>query len=553
VRTDRTVRDLWYKDAIVYGLDVETFADGDGDGVGDFKGLTERLGYLAGLGVSCLWLMPFYPTPNRDNGYDITDYYDVDPRLGTLGDFVQFSHEAKGYGLRVVVDLVLNHTSDEHPWFQAARKDPKSPYRDWYVWAKKKPPHPEKGVVFPGVQKTIWTWDRAARAYYYHRFYDFQPDLNVTTPAVREEMQRIMGFWLQLGVSGFRVDAAPFLIESYGVPGHEKDDPFVHLKEMHDFLSWREGDAVMLAEANVGTDKLLDYFGDGDRMQLLYNFPVNQQLFLALVRGEAAPLVKALKELPPLPEAGQWATFLRNADEIDLGRLSDEERAEVYAACGPEKSMQLYDRGVRRRLAPMLNGDSRKIALAFSLLFSLPGTPIVYYGDELGMGDDLSLPERNSVRTPMQWSGEVNGGFSTAPRDKLVRPVISGGPYGYENLNVVWAQRDLDSTLNKVERLMRTYKQCPELGWGKWRTVEADSPAVLAHRSDWRNESILVVHNLGQSPCTVTLKDAAEEPTRVVELISDGAYQDILDTAHPILLEGYGYRWFRLAGKGRPD
>jgi maltose alpha-D-glucosyltransferase/alpha-amylase len=545
------VRDLWYKSAVVYELDVETFADSNGDGVGDFAGLTARLPYLAGLGVTCLWLMPFYPSPNRDDGYDVTDYYAVDPRYGSLGDFVQFTHEASRHGLRLIVDLVVNHTSDQHPWFQAARSDPKSPFRDWYVWSRKKPADAHKGVVFPGVQEAIWSWDKKARAYYHHRFYRFQPDLNVANPAVREEIQRIMGFWLQLGVHGFRIDGAPFLIEhTDGDHGFPKVDPFQYLIDMRAFMQWRQGDAVLLGEANVSMDEIDDYFGDGDRLHMLFNFYVNQRLWLALVRGDARPLRDAVAALPDLPEVGQWGSFLRNHDEIDLGRLTDEERQEVYAATGPEPDMQLYDRGVRRRLATMLNGNSRKIELAFSLMFSLPGTPVIYYGDEIGMAENLSLPERMSVRTPMQWSGEPNGGFSTA-RGKLVRPVLSEGPYGYQHVNVVRQQRDTDSIANHVERLIRTYKQCPAVGWGKPRLVVCDQPGVLALRFDWRGECVLVLHNLAEAPCVARLEKAAEPDERLIELLSDGDYAEVGHAGDAIALEGYGYRWFWVDGEGR--
>ncbi|MBV9787334.1 MAG: trehalose synthase, partial [Chloroflexi bacterium] len=327
--------DRWYENAIIYCLDVDTFQDGDDDGVGDFKGLTKRLDYLVGLGITCLWLLPFYPSPNRDNGYDITDYYNVDPRLGTLGDFVEFMREARERGIRVIVDLVVNHTSDQHPWFQAACRDPHSKYRDFYVWSEEKPADAHEGVVFPGQQDSIWTYNKDARAYYFHRFYEHQPDLNISNPAVTEEIRKIMGFWLELGVSGFRVDAAPFLIEMKGIKGADVDDPYLYLKEMHEFLTVRRGDAIMLAEANVAPEEIAKYTGDGDKMDMLFNFLVNQQLFLALARGKAQPLIKSLNALPQIPKWCQWASFLRNHDEIDLGRLSDKERQEVFAQFGP--------------------------------------------------------------------------------------------------------------------------------------------------------------------------------------------------------------------------
>ena len=545
------MRDLWYKSAVVYGLDVETFADGNGDGIGDFVGLTSRLAYLAGLGVNCLWLLPFYPTPNRDNGYDITDYCSVDPRLGTLADFVQFTHEAEEYGIRVVVDLVLNHTSDQHPWFKSARSSRTSPYRDWYVWSDTKPPDADKGIVFPGVQKSIWSWDKQARAYYYHRFYEFQPDLNILNPAVREEFQRIMGLWLQLGVSGFRVDAAPFLIEHMGkgAPDQEHIDPFAHIEEMRDFLQWRLGDAVLLAEANVPMDTIGAYFGNGNRMHILYNFAVNRNLFLALAKGSSEPLVKALEDLPPLPETGQWGTFLRNADETDFSQLAPEDMALLLDVYGPDPKMRIFDRGVRRRLAPMLGGNPRRINLAFALMFGLPGTPVIYYGDEIGMGEDMSLPERNPVRTPMQWTGEANGGFAPATAKKLIRPVIDGGPYGYQAVNVAWSQRDPDSIVNHVEKLIRTYKQLPSLGWGKWRVLKTDAPTVLALHYEWRGERVMTLANVAEQPCTLRIAEGNRDPWSLREVIADGEYAPVPDTGQSILIEGYGYRWFRVGGE----
>ncbi|HET9200329.1 MAG TPA: alpha-amylase family protein, partial [Dehalococcoidia bacterium] len=382
--------DRWYKNAIVYCLDVETFQDSDGDGVGDFQGLVSRLDYLWSLGVSCVWLLPFYPSPNRDNGYDVIDYYGVDPRLGNLGDAAEFLQGANERGIKVIIDLVVNHTSDQHPWFEAAR-DRDSQYREYYVWSDEEPADAEEGVVFPGVQESTWTFDEKAGAYYHHRFYKHQPDLNIGNQKVRQEIRRIMGFWLALGVSGFRIDAAPFLIE---LPSAGKDDlTFEYLDDFYGFLSWHSAGAILLAEANVTHDQVLEYFGDGDRMQMIFNFFLNQHVFLALARGEAEPIVRALKKQPNIPPTAQWANFLRNHDEIDLGRLTEKERQECFEAFGPEPYMQLYERGVRRRLAPMLGGDRRRIEMAFSLAFSLPGTPVIWYGDEIGMGEDLSLPE----------------------------------------------------------------------------------------------------------------------------------------------------------------
>ena len=380
------IDDLWYKNAVIYCLDVETFQDGNGDGIGDLEGLQRRLDYLHGLGVTCIWLQPFYASPNRDNGYDVADYYSVHDRHGSLGDFVSVMQHARALGLRVIVDLVVSHTSVDHPWFQAARADRRSPYRDWYVWSDERPKNHKDGIVFPGTQKTNWTWDRQAGQFYFHRFYKHQADLNTWNPHVRAEIKKIMGFWLQLGVSGFRMDAVPFLIERKGA-GVEDQKDYGLLKEMRDFLQWRTGDAILLAEANVPADESMAYFGDeGDHLQMMLNFPVNQRLFHALATGDIEPLVGALEDTRRRPANAQWVQFLRSHDELDLGRLPDDQRQAVFDAFAPEPTMQLYERGIRRRLAPMLGDDRRRLEFAFGLLMSLPGTPMLQYGDEIGMG-----------------------------------------------------------------------------------------------------------------------------------------------------------------------
>ena len=428
------INDLWYKNAVIYCLNVETFMDTSGDGCGDFEGLARRLDYLAGLGVTCLWLQPFYPSPNRDNGYDISDFYGVHPKHGTPGDFVEFINHAKALGLRVIIDFVVNHTSDAHPWFQSACADPRSPFRDWYVWADERPKDYDKGMVFPGTQKSTWTFNDTAGRWYFHRFYDHQPDLDTHNPTVRHEITKIMGYWLELGISGFRMDAAPFIIAKKGTAIPTERD-FGLLHELRQFLQWRCRDAVLLAEANVPPDESLEYFGaEGDRLQLMLNFPVNQRLFYALATGDIGPLTWALQQTSKKPDAAQWVHFLRSHDELDLGRLSADQRAAVFKEFAPDKSMQLYDRGIRRRLAPMLKNDRRRLELAFSLLFSLPGTPMMQYGDEIGMGDDLTMEERECARSPMQWTNEPHAGFSKAER--TVRPVISDEIYGYETVNV---------------------------------------------------------------------------------------------------------------------
>jgi len=540
------IDDLWYKNAVVYCLDVKTFQDSNHDGVGDFEGLARRLPYLSGIGVGAIWLLPFYPSPRRDNGYDITDYYGVDPAMGSLGDFVDFTHEAKKHGIRVLVDLVVNHTSDQHPWFKAAVKDPGSPYRDWYIWSKRKPRGAHEGMVFPGVQSSTWTYHPKARAYYFHRFYDFQPDLNIDHPQVQEEVRRIMGFWLQLGVSGFRMDAVPFVIQKKG-PIQRHPEQFRILQGLRSFLQWRTGDAIILGEANVLPKEDRQYFGDeADRMHMMFNFQVNQSVFYALASGDPRPLCKALERTRISEETSQWAHFLRNNDELDLGRLTEEQRRTVFSQFGPEKTMQLYDRGIRRRLAPMFNGDRRRLELAYSLLFTLPGTPVIRYGDELGMGEDLSLPERSAVRTPMQWSTEVNAGFSTARRPVL--PVVSDGPFAYDRVNVADQKRDPTSLLNWTERIIRARKECPEVGWGTWKVLPTSAPSVLALRYDWRNNAVLFLHNLDPNALSVTFGAGSANGAFLANVLSDDHSRANGRGQHRVELEGYGYRWFRVGG-----
>lgn len=539
------IQDLWYKHAVIYCLDVEKYLDFNGDGVGDFAGLADRLDYLVGLGVTCLWLQPFYPSPNKDNGYDVSDYYGVHPKHGTLGKFVEFMNYAQQLGLRVIVDLVVNHASSKHPWFQDARRSESSEYRDWFVWSKKRPKDHDQGMVFPGVQKTTWTYDERAKSYYFHRFYEFQPDLDTHNPRVREEIQRIMGFWLQLGVSGFRMDAVPFLIERKGA-GVTPTKDYELLHEMRDFLQWRCRDAVLLAEANVPPGESLKYFGErGDRLQMMLNFPVNQRLFYALATGDLEPLVKALEETRSIPKAAQWVNFLRSHDELDLGRLTDKQRQRTFEAFAPEPGMQLYGRGIRRRLAPMLNNDRRRLELAFSLLFTLPGTPMLQYGDEIGLGDDLSLPERECARTPMQWSDEPHGGFTTARRP--VRPVIDDPIYGYQRVSVAEQRRDPDSMLNWMIRAIRTRKECPEISWGAWKLLGSDADDVLVMRYEYEGRAVLTAHNFGEQPRAVTLSARDVGSDTLVDMLAPGR-STAANGKHVLELEPHCYRWYRAGG-----
>lgn len=547
----KTMQTFWYKNALVYSLDVETFMDSDGDGVGDFQGLTDSLDYLAGLGINCLWLLPFYPSPNRDNGYDVMNYYDVDPRLGTLGDFVEFMHQARDRGIRVLVDLVVNHTSIEHPWFQSARQEKNSKYRDYYVWSDDPQPNPDL-IAFPTQEDSIWEYDKQAGAYYLHHFYKEQPDLNIGNPDVQDEILRIMGFWLQLGVSGFRIDAAPFLIEEVGIDGVSSNDLKQFLERMREFLAARRTDAILLAEANVTSDQIPVYFDQGDRMHMLFNFLLNQHLFLALARQDATILKDGLKTLPCIPPNAQWLNFVRHHDELTLDHLSDAQRQEVFAAFAPEETMQIFGRGIRRRLPPMMQNDRRRIEMTYSLAFTLPGAPLLRYGDEIGMGDDLSLEGRESVRTPMQWSDDLNGGFSTASPDALAHPVISEGEYGYQQTNVAFEQRDPTSFLNWMEHLVRTRRQCPEFGAGRWRILETDDPAVFAHACELDEATVVALHNLSDRPCNVTLQELPHQ--HLMEVFGDNfslarhdqKYQPLDKNSHTIPINGYGYRWFRI-------
>ena len=537
------IEDLWYKNAVIYSLDLETFKDGNGDGTGDFEGLCNRLPYLHALGVDTIWLAPFQPTPNRDNGYDIADYYGVDARHGSSGDFVAFMHQAKKLGIKVIIDLVVNHSSDQHPWFKDACSSRDALHRDWYVWSDKKPKNWNKGMVFPGVQESTWTYEKKTKSYFFHRFFSYQPDLNTANPLVRKEIQNIMGYWLQLGVSGFRVDAVPFILESPAIGGKEQVLKFEYLNEMRRFLQWRSGNSVLLGEANVLPEETKNYFGEnGDGIHLMFNFFVNQHLFYALATGDTLPLAEALEQTRYEVPTCQWAHFLRNHDELDLGRLTEEQRQKVFERFGPDPSMQLYDRGIRRRVAPML-GSRQQQELAYSVMFSLPGTPVIRYGDEIGMGDDLTLQERAAVRTPMQWSAEKGAGFSTG--DKLVHPVIDKGFFSYEHVNVEAQRRDPDSLLNWTTALIRLRKECPEIGWGKWKLIDTKNPAVLGMCYTWEGRSVLTFHNFSDKPAEITVPAKIVDKGSLADLMKNEAFDADERNRFTIPLWSYGYRWLR--------
>jgi maltose alpha-D-glucosyltransferase/alpha-amylase len=541
--------DVWWKNAIFYCLDVETFQDSDGDGIGDFRGLAQRLDYLSGLGVTCLWLMPFYPSPNRDDGYDITDYYAVDSRLGSLGDFVEFARTARDRGMRVIADLVVNHTSDQHPWFQASRSDPKSPYRDWYVWRDEIPKGGPDGLVFPDKEDSNWEWDKQASQYYLHRFYKHQPDLNIANPRVREEIRKIIGFWLELGLSGFRVDAVPFLLETGGISESTDIEPHDWLRDLRAFLGRRLGPAMLLGEVNLPYEDVHRFFGgeEGNELNMCLNFNLNQAFALALVRQDAGTLVHSLRSMPTLHEDNGWANFVRNHDEWSLDKLTEAERQEVFKAFGPKEDMQLFGRGLRRRLPTMLKGDQARIRMAYSLTFSLPGAPVLFYGEELGMAENLAIPGRLSVRAPMQWSDGENGGFSTAPPHKLRRPLVEGPKWGARANNAADQQRDPDSLLSWMERLIRRRRETPEIAFGTWSFVPVPQASVLAMRYDWGARSVLVIHNLGAKAVKISVQlEPAPGPDGIVELFGEGAFSCSKAGSLSVELGGYGCRWLRL-------
>ncbi|WP_018637814.1 alpha-amylase family protein [Parafrankia elaeagni] len=559
--------DLWWKTAVVYCLDVETFSDSDGDGCGDFRGLSQRLDHLHELGVTCLWLMPFYPSPDRDDGYDITDFYGVDPRLGTHGDLVEFLRLARDRGIRVIIDLVVNHTSDQHPWFRSARSSRDSPYRDFYVWRDEPPEDGPSDVVFPDKEDSVWQYDEEAGQYYLHRFYKHQPDLDVTSPDVRDEIARVLGFWLELGVSGFRVDAVPFLLETAGaLDAEDLPNPHDFLRDLRAFLSRRSGEAILLGEVNLPYPELRTFFGDedGDELTMCFDFPGMQQLYLAMAREDASVLATTLRERPAAPKDGHWATFVRNHDELTLDKLSDDERGEVFAAFGPDPSMQLYDRGLRRRLPPMLDGDPARLRLVYSLLFALPGTPTLFYGEEIGMGENLAAEGRLAVRTPMQWTDGPNGGFSAVEPDHLVGPVVEGD-FAPAKVNVAAQQDDPDSLLSWFTAMIRVYRRCPELAWGDGAVLDCPgAPALFVHRSDLDGQTVVTVHNLGREPVATRLALAGvESGDRLTQLAGSGGFRGSHGSggsggdltagdggAVDLDLAGYGYCWLRIRRRG---
>ncbi|MFC6358748.1 alpha-amylase family protein [Luteococcus peritonei] len=550
--------DLWWKNGVFYCAPVQAFLDTDGDGTGDLPGMTRRIDYLADLGVTVLWLMPFYPSGGVDDGYDVTDFYGVDPRYGNLGDFVELVQTAQSRGIRVIIDFVMNHTSDQHPWFKESRKSVDNPYRDHYVWRSSTPPDTSEAVVFPDVEDSLWELDERTGEYYLHNFYRQQPDLNVANPVVREEITKVMGFWLQLGVSGFRVDAVPFMFSRDDLPAEESRfqyDPHEALRHLRSFCQRKGADIVLLGEVNVPFAEQKKFFGgsDGDELTMQFDFIGMQAFWLSLARQDARPLAKALRRRPETDVVSQYANFVRNHDELTLDKLTESERQEVFQAFGPDPDMQIYERGLRRRLPTMLQGDPRRIKMAYSLMFSLPGTPTLFYGEEIGMGENLDVEGRYAVRTPMQWNDEPLGGFSTARPSRLVRP-LPGGGYGPEHVNVASQRRDPDSLWRFIRKLVRVRRQSPEVGFGDYTELRCSDNHVLAHAVQVDDWSLVAVHNFSPEATTVRLDlepTASGRPAilSLVDLLSDRcivADVDVLD----LEVAGYDHHWFRVHREG---
>ena len=495
---------LWYKNAIFYEVYVRAFYDSNGDGHGDLAGLIQKLDYLQNLGVDCIWLLPIYPSPLRDDGYDIADYYNILPTYGDLNDFKELVRQAHDRGMRVITDLVMNHTSDQHPWFQAARSSRTSPYRDYYVWSDTDQKYKDARIIFLDTEKSNWAWDEAAGQYYWHRFYSSQPDLNYDNPAVREEMKKIIRFWMDMGIDGFRADAVPYLFEREGTNCENLPETHAYLKEVRAFLDQHYPDAILLGEANQWPEDVLPYFGNGDELHMNFHFPLMPRLYMALKKEDKAPLEWVFERTPAIPENCQWCTFLRNHDELTLEMVTPEEREFMWREYAPDPKMRL-NLGIRRRLAPLLENDQRRIRLLYSMLFSFPGTPIIYYGDEIGMGDNIELFDRNGVRTPMQWEASPSAGFSAAPPSHWYAPVISTPPFDPQQVNVADQIQRSDSLYHFLKHLITLRKNHPELASGETRWIDTGLQSVVAV---WRKEGerwLCAVHNLADKVQEINL------------------------------------------------
>ncbi len=531
-------RKLWYQTAVFYELYVRAFKDSDGDGHGDLKGVIERMDYLADLGVGCIWLLPTYPSPLVDDGYDIADYYGVHADYGSLKDFKALIEAAHARGLRVVTDLVTNHTSDQHPWFQASRRR-EAPYTDYYVWSDTADKYADARIIFLDTESSNWTWDEERAQYFWHRFYSQQPDLNFDNPAVQEEMFNIARFWMDLGLDGFRADAVPYLIEREGTNCENLPETHDYLKRFRAMMDEEYPDAILLCEANQWPEDVRPYFGGdaddpsvpGDEFHMGFHFPVMPRLYMALKRGDRTPVVEIMKRTPEIPADTQWCTFLRNHDELTLEMVTEEERQWMWKRYAPDPRMRL-NLGIRRRLAPLVDNDRHKIELLNSLLFTLPGSPIIYYGDEIGMGDNIQLHDRNGVRTPMQWDNGRNAGFSTAAI--TYTPAIDDPIYGYQRVNVADQLANPTSLIYRMHKLIAIYKEQPALALGDLNFLDHPDRGLLAFERTYNKETILCLHNLSQRGVKL------RAPTSW-DLLADVTWHEGLMTIPP-----FGYRWLKI-------
>jgi maltose alpha-D-glucosyltransferase/alpha-amylase len=535
----------WYKDAIFYEVYVRGFYDSDGDGVGDFRGLTARLDYLKWLGIDCIWLLPFYESPLRDGGYDISDYYAVLPENGTLGDLKEFLTATHAKGIRVIADLVINHTSDRHPWFQEARRSPDSPKRNWYVWSDSDQKYLEARIIFTDTERSNWTWDEEAGAFYWHRFFSHQPDLNYDNPEVQQAMLDVVSFWLNLGIDGFRVDAVPYLFERDGTNCENLPETHGFLRELRKYVDEHYPNALLLAEANQWPEDVVQYFGEGDEFHMAYHFPIMPRLFMALRQEDRRPIVEILERTPAIPESCQWGMFLRNHDELTLEMVTDEERDYLYNEYAKDQRMRL-NVGIRRRLGPLVDNGRRLIELLHALLFSLPGSPFLYYGDEIGMGDNIYLGDRDGVRTPMQWTADRNAGFSQADFARLYFPVIMDPVYGFQAVNVEAQQRYSTSLLNWVREMIHLRKRHPVFGRGALSFIKPQNRKVFAFVRTYLDETVLCVFNLSQSAQPVELDLKQYQSCIPTEMIGGTEFPSIGEGLYQLALAPRGFYWFLL-------
>ena len=543
----------WYRDAIIYELHVRSFRDGDGDGIGDFPGLMQKLDYLQELGVTALWLLPFYPSPLKDDGYDIADYTSIHPAYGTLDDFVAFVREAHRRGLRVITELVLNHTSDEHPWFRRARTSPEgSPERDYYVWSRTPEKYQDARIIFRDFERSNWTWDPVADAYYWHRFYSHQPDLNYANPAVREAMLEVVDFWLGLGVDGLRLDAVPYLFEREGTDCENLPETHAYLRQLRSHIDERYPGRMLLAEANQWPEEAVAYFGEGDECHMAFHFPVMPRLFMAIRTEDRFPVLDILAQTPPAPDSCQWALFLRNHDELTLEMVTEEERLYMYRVYGerPESRINL---GIRRRLAPLLHNNRRRIELMNALLLSLPGTPVLYYGDEIGMGDNPYLGDRDGVRTPMQWSGDRNAGFSDGHPHRLYLPLIRDYEYHHESVHVEAQADNPSSLLSFCRRLIALRQRHPAFARGSMDLLDVDNDSVLAFVRTHGDDKVLVMANLSRFVQYAELDLSQFDGWQPVELIGENRFPHIGELPYFLTLGPHAFYWFRLEPLGAED